>query len=67
MLLLQRPDMDTLRETCERDGVGVRPSILHEGATTRTGTRRRSLSLRYFGPVVEFAKPSGQHTAPQVR
>jgi len=48
------------------DAVIFHPSILHGGAPTHAGTRRRTLSLRYFGPDAVFAKRPGPHTAPHV-
>lgn len=48
------------------DAVIFHPSILHGGAPTHVGSKRRTLSLRYFGPDTVFAKRPGPHTAPQV-
>lgn len=38
------------------DAIAFHPSVLHGGAPTRPGTRRRTLSLRFFGDDVVFAE-----------
>lgn len=48
------------------DAVIFHPSMLHGGAPTREGTRRRTLSLRYFGTDAVFAKRPGPYAAPHV-
>ncbi len=42
------------------DAIVFHPALLHGGAATRSGARRRTLSLRFFGAGAKYAARPGQ-------
>lgn len=48
------------------DAVVFHPAMLHGGAPTHPGTRRRTLTLRFFGPDAVYATRPGLGVAPRV-
>jgi ectoine hydroxylase-related dioxygenase (phytanoyl-CoA dioxygenase family) len=56
----RRADFDIVSFAVEPGDVVVfHPAILHGGAATRPGTRRRTLSLRFFGEDATYAARPG--------
>lgn len=67
------PDIEAQREQFDivsfditpGDVVLLHPAVLHGGGPTTAGQRRRTLSVRFFGPDVVYAeRPASRPTAP---
>lgn len=62
------PDIEAERDEYEivsfavepGDVIVFHPALLHGGAATRSGARRRTLSLRFFGADARYARRPGQ-------
>jgi ectoine hydroxylase-related dioxygenase (phytanoyl-CoA dioxygenase family) len=72
--LARLPDIEAQRDAFEivsfavepGDVVFFHPAMLHGGAPTRTGQRRRTLTLRYFGPDARYEARPGR-AGPRVK
>lgn len=63
----QRDEWDIVSWAVEPGDVVIfHPSTLHGGAPTVAGTRRRTLSLRFFGPDAQYATRPADAPAPLI-
>jgi ectoine hydroxylase-related dioxygenase (phytanoyl-CoA dioxygenase family) len=64
----ERGDWDIVSWAVEPGDVLVfHPAMLHGGAGTRNGARRRTLSLRFFGQDAVYALRAGKSAGPMVK